>query len=957
MLILLACYGVAAAFAPWLVQRIGRPALFVLALVPGAAFADTLRTTGLAAAGGARVETLPWIPGLDVELAFRMDTLSWALSLLVTGVGALVLVYCARYFRPDDPDLGRFAGVLVAFAGVMYGLVVTDDTIVLYVFWELTTICSYLLIGHLAARASSRMAALQALIVTTAGGLAMLIGLIMLSVAAGTGRISEIVADPPSGPLVTAAVIAVLVGALTKSALVPFHFWLPSAMAAPTPVSAYLHAAAMVKAGVYLIARFAPGFADTPGWVPVLTIAGLATMLVGGWRALRQHDLKLVLAYGTVSQLGFLTVLLGTGTRTAALAGLALLLAHGMFKSTLFLVVGIIDRCAGTRDLRTLSGFGRAHPAVAAIGVLAAASMAGLPPFAGFAAKEAAFTGLHTADGGYAQLALWGTLAGSVLTVAYTARFVWGAFADKRGLPDSPTRRIGPVFAGPAGLLAVSGLVAGLLARPADGLLAPYADLVAAGPAAVGEAIGHTYHLALWHGWVLALGLSAITLAGGLTLFALRRPVETVQQALPVLADADRGYQRLMRGLDVVAARLTVRTQVGSLPVYLAVILSVLVVSIGLVLAHNSTWSAWRWWDEPVQLTLTLVIVLAAVAATRVTRRFAAVVTVGVVGYSVGVVFAVHSAPDLALTQILVETITLVVFILVLRRLPVRIGEQHGSTHRRTRALLAGLVGLAVVGATIAVSGVRTSEPVSALWGGPAYEYGGGRNVVNVALVDIRAWDTFGELSVLVVAATGVASLIFISRRTGALPRFSRGETGHDVEPEAERDAAPTRKSWLLAGRTLSPENRSILLEMVVRLLFHSAIIVSLFLLFSGHNQPGGGFSGGLVAGLALVARYLAGGRYELAEAVPIDAGLVLGLGMLFAAGTGLAGLLLGGEALQSAIVHLQLPVFGDVKLVTSLFFDIGVYLVVVGLMLDVLRSLGAEVDRQGQPTGEEAHR
>jgi multicomponent Na+:H+ antiporter subunit A len=945
MLLMLAIYGVAAGAAPWLVGRLGTRAFVVLSAVPAAAFVATLTASRDARAGTPYTESVPWIPGLDVDLAFRLDTLSWAMSLLVTGVGALVLFYCWRYFSDDEPGLGRFAATLTGFAGAMNGLVVADGLILLYVFWELTTIFSYLLIGHLTTRPISRRAAIEALVVTTAGGLAMLVGLIILAWQAGTDQISEIVANPPSGNLVTVAVYLLLAGAVTKSALVPFHFWLPAAMAAPTPVSAYLHAAAMVKAGVYLVALLAPGFADIPGWRPLLVTAGLLTMWVGAWRALRQHDLKLLLAYGTVSQLGFLTLLLSIGTREAALAGLAMLLAHGLFKAALFLTVGVIDHCTGTRDIRKLSGLGHARPVLALGGTLAALSMAGVPPFAGFVAKEAGFTALLEQGTTAGRLVLAGVVIGSALTAAYSARFVWGAFARKAGISEFEPRPERASFLLPSSLLGLAGLVTGLAAGLIDPWLAPYADTL---PPAAAE----PYHLALWHGMPLALGLSALALAAGAGLFLVRDRFERLQARLPVLADAEHGYQRLMRGLDTLAIAVTGRTQVGSLSVYLAVILSVLVAGLGTTLALNEFWPKVRLWDQPAQAIPVILIAMAAIAATRATKRFTAVVIVGVVGYSIGLIFAMQGAPDLALTQMLVESITLVVFILVLRRLPTRMGALHGSTHRRARAVLAVFVGVVMMGVTAAVVGVRAAAPVSAGWADLAYSFGGGKNIVNVALVDIRAWDTMGEISVLIAAATGVASLVFIRRRTGAPPRipvevYAADPDAHDTDPSND-DQPLGPRAWLLAGRTLAPENRSIILEVVVRLLFHTAIIVSLYLLFAGHNRPGGGFAGGLVVGLALIARYLAAGRYELGEALPVDAGVVLGLGLVMAVGTGLAGLVFGGQVLESVIWQVSLPVFGEVKLVTSLFFDIGVYLVVVGLLLDVLRSLGAEVDRQG---------
>ena len=355
MLLLLGAFAIVPMLLPWLVARIGARAFFVAALLPVAAFVQAAVQTPAIIAGNIPFEAFDWIPSLGIELSMRMDTLSWLMALIVTGVGALVMLYCRWYFRGKTEGLGQFAAVLLAFAGAMYGLVLTDDLVVLVMFWELTSVLSYLLIGYYNRRAASRRAALQALLVTTLGGLVMLIGVVLLVVDTGTSSISTILAEAPTGPVVDAALVLLLVGALSKSAIFPFHFWLPGAMAAPTPVSAYLHAAAMVKAGIYLIARLAPVFAVAPTWRPIVIGLGVFTMLLGGFQALRESDLKRVLAFGTVSQLGLLAVVLGFGTRDMALAGLALLLSHALFKSALFLVVGVIDRQLSTRDIGELS--------------------------------------------------------------------------------------------------------------------------------------------------------------------------------------------------------------------------------------------------------------------------------------------------------------------------------------------------------------------------------------------------------------------------------------------------------------------------------------------------------------------------------------------------------------------------------------------------------------------------
>ena len=947
MLAILIAFAALALILPLVRRLIGRRVFLVAALVPTAAFVYTLALSGAVVDGGQVVEVVPWVPQLDLAIAVRLDTLSWVLALVVTGVGALVLLYCARYFDDEEEGLGRFAAVLLAFAGAMYGLVVADDVYLLFIFWEATSVLSYLLIGHATGRKASRGAALQALLVTTFGGLVMFVGLVLLSVDTGTSRLSEIVALAPSGPLVTTAIMLVLVGAMSKSAIWPFHFWLPAAMAAPTPVSAYLHAAAMVKAGIYLVARLAPGFADTPGWQEVVVFFGVLTMLFGAYTALRQHDLKLVLAYGTVSQLGFIMVVVGFGTRETALAGLALLVAHALYKSTLFLVVGIVDHNAGTRDLRKLSGLGRTTPVLATVTALALVSMVGLPPALGFVAKEAVFTSLldsGQAGNPFGWLALVGVAAGSALTVAYSARFFWGAFFSKRGVETVKPIKENAGFLFSPVLLAASGIALGLAAPLVDGMLSGYSETIPA----EGD---HAYHLALWHGFEPALAVSAATLLVGAAVFAWRG--RAIAKTSPTARAADV-YSNVLRVIDRTAARTTSATQRGSLPFYLGVILTVFIVAVGTALALNRSWpSGMKFWDFPAQAAIGVVMVIAAIAATRATKRFQAVVLVGVTGYGMAGIFALEGAPDLALTQILVEIVTLVAFVLVLRRLPARLGVRNGQGNRVVRAAIA--IGFALVMGAVAIVtlGARSALPISLEWPDLAYNQGHGRNVVNVALVDLRGWDTMGELSVIIVAATGVASLIFISGRSDNLPRLPRREAKRKMKAQrlgayaAQSSGDDARTSWLLAGRTLAAGNRSILLEVVVRLVFHPIIVVSVYLLFAGHNLPGGGFAGGLVAGLALVARYLAGGRHELAAAAPIDAGKLLGAGLTLAVGTALVPIFFGQAALQSSFIEGELWPFGHVEFVTSTIFDVGVYLVVVGLTLDVLRSLGAEVDRQ----------
>lgn len=998
MLQLLAVHLVAALAAPALVLWLGRKAFWVLALAPASVTVWALSLTADVMNGRGPTQSVVWIDAIDLNLTFRVDTLSWLMSLLVGGIGTLVLLYCSAYFKAGASGLGRFSGVLTAFAGAMFGLVTADDMLLMFVFWELTTVFSYLLIGHYHDRKASRRAAMQAMVVTTAGGLTMLVGVVLLGESAGTYSMSEVIADPPHGTAVTAAIVCLLVGAATKSALIPTHFWLPAAMAAPTPTSAYLHAAAMVKAGVYLVARFAPAYSDQTVWRAMVMVLGVGTLLLGGYRALRQHDLKLILAFGTVSQLGLIVLLVGFGTRATALAGLAMLGAHAMFKAALFLVVGVVDVATGTRDRRRLSGVGRALPVTATAGALATASMIGLPPFAGYVAKEAALDAFHHQGDWMGLVLLVAVAVGSALTVAYGLRLWWGAFGTKpvmsaaqikaittaeardpkdqpaavearaaRQAEDegpaepAPVRRPSPLLVWPSAVLAALSLAVALVPHYGENLLDPYAATYPTGEAG---------HLALWGGFTPVLAITLAVLGCGFLIFWFSDVVEAAQSRVPRLPEADRIYRRMMRRLDDLAADVTALTQRGSLPLYLGIILVVFAASAGLpLLTLGSLPDRVRGWDEPAQLVVGLFVVAAAILVARARRRLKAVVLLGISGYGVAFLFLLHGAPDLALTQVLVETVTLVVFVLVMRRLPPYFSDRPLAGSRWLRLSVALGVGLTVGGLALVVPGARVHVPVSVDFAAEAYYFGGGKNVVNVTLVDIRAWDTMGEISVLLVAATGVASLIFLRRRSGAIYRAGEAPISRQVwtaggspDPQStvrtlpvsdQRKASYRPREWLRAGRTLAPQRRSVIFEVVARLLFHTMIVYSLFLLFSGHNNPGGGFAAGLVTGIALIVRYLAGGRYELGEAAPVQPGLLLGSGLFLSAGVGLVALVAGGHVLQSWIIDLHLPLVGDVHLVTSLFFDIGVYLVVVGLVLDILRSLGAELDRQAEAAGQ----
>ena len=963
MIALIAAHLCAAIVAPVLVSRLGRRALRLLALVPASAVVWALVVTPRALEG-AVTSHLRWIPGLDLDLWFRLDALSWVMTLVVGGVGAVVLVYASSYFSDSSAGLGRFAGVFTAFAGAMLGIVWVDQTMGLYTFWEATSLLSFLLIGHHHDRRPARAAARQALLVTTSGSLAMFTGFVMLGMApGGSFRISDLVDAASSGtldvgsPLVVVAALLVLGGAFSKSALVPFHFWLPGAMAAPTPVSAYLHAAAMVKAGVYLVARLTPGLTHVQVWSPVVVTVGLATMVLGGWRALRQNDLKLVLAYGTVSQLGLITATVGQGSAAAMAAGLTMLVAHSFFKSTLFLTVGAVESATGTRDLRRLSGLARRRPLLAAAASLAALSMAGVPLSTGYLGKEALITallhgtGATWTGGGVAAGAAVTTrtladvvvlvvvVLGSVLTAAYSWRAWWGAFGTRH--LEEPMRTCRPTPpAMTAGIVVLSlGALLGLAPHALEGVLARHGA----------GALPGTAHLAWWSGVEPAVLTGVILLAAAvLSLRAAR--FEAFQQCVAQPFSIVDVYAWSLRELEIVAVRLTRLTQRGSLPWDLSTIVVTLAASVAAaLLLLPPRRMVVRAWDSPLQLGIAVLIVFAAWMTARSRRRMRAAMALGATGLGVALLYASQGAPDLALTQLVVETVSIVVFVLVLRRLPRYFSDRPLASSRWWRLVAGAVVGVGVVLTGLYASSARIHESVSTLMPHEALSFGGGTNIVNVILVDIRAWDTVGELSVLLVIATGVASLVYVGSRSDRIDRAPRGGEG---------------ESFLPAVSMMRAQDRSTLFEVATRLLFPTMLVLSLWLLFIGHNNPGGGFSGGVVAGLAFVLRYLAGGRHELGEAMPVPAGRVMGLGLFIAGAGAMMPLLFGNAVLQSTEVALHLGVLGDLHFTTALVLDIGVYVLVVGLVLDLVSATGAEIDRQGRaplssartatPTGDE---
>jgi multicomponent Na+:H+ antiporter subunit A len=722
-------------------RRLGRGSLWVAAVPMAATAVWSATRLGSSDAVTAGFE---WVPGLDVAVEFRVDALASLLSVLVSGIGALVCVYAIGYFTPTATSMGRFAATLLAFSTAMVGLVWADSVWTLFIFWELTSITSFLLVGFKHADAVARVAARRALVITAGGGLALLAGFVLFVDAAGTSRLSEI--GPITGGTANAAAILILVAAATKSAQFPFHVWLPGAMAAPTPVSAYLHSATMVKAGVILVAVIAPAFQDSAVWKPLGLSFGLVTMVWGAIGALRHVDAKLILAWGTVSQLGLLITLLAVGSPKATFAAISILVAHAVFKAALFMVVGEVDVRTGTRSINSLSGLRREMPVTFAVAVISGASMAGIPPLLGFPAKEAAVEAALELSGSEFLVVGGLIIGGSVLTVAYTTRLLIGMFGSTAPMPErtvAPRRtamsaaEVTLAAASVLGFVAL-GWVTGVV-RPGVVTISPRADV---------------YSLLRWPGLTDAFLTSLAIVATGLVAGWLLARRHTASG--PVA----RGAANVDWTIDAVgrlARQVAGRVQHGSLPLYLATTVVVLITAAVPFIGQIEPDTLYRW-DNRAEPVLVLMIVAAAISATMVSSRLGAALVLGAVGFSVAGLFVAHGAPDLVLTQLLVETVIVVGFVVGLGRLATAF---PAATRLWTagRVVIALAMGGAVAVALAGSAGSPAGEaPVREL-AETAQTDGGGKNVVNVILTDTRALDTFGEVIVLMVVAVGILTL------------------------------------------------------------------------------------------------------------------------------------------------------------------------------------------------------
>ncbi len=826
-------------------------------------------------------------------------------------------LYAAGYFADDvpSPRVTRFAAFFTLFAGAMLGLVVAGDVWTLFVCWELTSVLSFLLIGLDDRDATARAGALRALLVTGAGGLAMLGGLLCLVHQAGSSSIAAVVEAAPRSTMGQVGLALVLVGAFSKSAQFPLHFWLPGAMAAPTPVSAYLHSATMVKAGVVLIARFAPAAAVLGWWRPLLVIVGGSTMLVGGVAALRRDDAKQSLAFGTVSQLGFLVLLVGVGNAAVTAAGVAWLVAHALFKCGAVPV---------RRRGRSCDGEPRSAPAVRCR--------------PGDAVDRRCSRAVHAVDGrppAAARLRRQGIGARRVGSRWRMGPCRPGRRRDRLGADDGVLAApvVGPVRDQARRRRAGHGPPPqrcagrrpdrrpGRASRVLLGLAAaPFASRLATATEALDP--GADAHLTLWPGLHLPLLLSvAITVAGD------RARRADLAGAMEAGADADRRRVRLRRaysGLLSGARRLTTVTQSGSLPVYVAVVIAVVVVVLGVGLAQGAgSGGDAVLADSAMQFVVVLMAVALSIAVVAARRRFVSVLLLGGVGQAMTVLFLMYGAPDLALTQFMIETMGIVAFVLVLRHLPPDFSRPPSWAPRVVRIGLAVAAGVAVAWFAFLAGSVDKPTDVREAMEQLSLPAAGGRNVVNVAVIDFRGVDTMFEITVFGTAALGVANLVGAVRR---------------------RSTPPSRIGA-----------HSMVFEQVTRMIFHLTLLASAYVALRGHNAPGGGFAGGLIAGAAFVFRILAGGqsmeRPWIARLSPV---LLIGTGILLAVGSGTAALIAGQEFLETAIVHVHLPWIGDVKLVSAAIFDFGVYLLVIGVVIIVLGNLASRTHAAGP---EDRHR
>ncbi len=912
---------VGALFAAWF-SKLGRlHAAWTAGFVTLSALAFMAPLISQAFAGHILVQQFNWVPLIGLNLAFRLDGLGLLFALLILGIGLLIILY-ARYYLSENDDMGRFYAYLLLFMGSMLGIALSENIIQLLIFWELTSLSSFLLISYWQNRHESRFGARMALTVTGAGGLALLAGFLLLGKIVGSYDLSVILASGDlirSHELYVPTLILVLLGAFTKSAQFPFHFWLPNAMAAPTPVSAYLHSATMVKAGVFLLARLFPALSGTPEWFWLVSMTGLTTLVFAAYIAIFKHDLKGLLAYSTISHLGLITLLFGIGTPLAAVAGVFHIINHATFKASLFMAAGIIDHETGTRDMRRLSGLWNFMPYTGMLAMVAAASMAGVPLFNGFLSKEMFFAEtLNDINLPWGwMLPAAATLAG-IFAVAYSIRFIHTVFfngipSNLPKIPHEPPRWMKVPVEILVALCLLVGIFPTFTVEPI---------LVVAASGMLQEALPE-YSLAIWHGFNTAFIMSMIALLGGLLLYLIRKPFLAFHDLLDDYISFKAGYQVLLNYLFTFAGKITHFLDTQSLQRMIFVFI-LFIFALGMAnfdfsnpLINDATLLP----VDFISLLVALLLVCAALATVMLHhQRLLALILIGAVGLSVVLIFIKFSAPDLALTQLSVEVVTIVLMLLALYFLPQQSPMESSRLLKNRDAIISIFAGIGVAMLTWGVL-TRPYDSIAGYFLANSVSGGGGANVVNVILVDFRGYDTLGEITVLALAGLGIFAMLDHMKLSGS---------HHHHKPAWDHDSHP------------------LIMASFTRLLLPLALLVSLFILLRGHNLPGGGFIAGLITGVALIMQYLANGIAWTQPRLPFNAHTIIGAGLLIATLTGLASGIFDYPFLTSTFGHLKWPVIGEFELASAMAFDLGVYFVVVGTTLLILINLGL-VNHQGQ--------
>jgi len=860
-----------------------------------------------------------WIPQLGLAFSLRLDGLSFMFALLVLAIGLLVFIY-ARYYLAGSESLPRLYALLLLFMGAMLGVVLSNNLLLLVIFWELTSIVSFLLIGFWPSRPDARRGARMALTITGAGGLALLAAVLLLGRVCGSYDLNVVLAhagEVQHNPLYPAILLLILFAACTKSAQFPFHFWLPHAMSAPTPVSAYLHSATMVKAGIFLIARFYPVLEGTDWFFYVTSLIGLVTLTGGAAMALVQRDLKGLLAYSTISHLGLIVLLFGLDTQLSTVAALFHTFNHAVFKASLFMAAGIIDHETGTRDLGRLRGLRRFMPHTALLAGVASLAMAGVPLLNGFLSKEM-FFGETLAQGllgnfNWVIPALAVVAAG--LSVAYSLRFVWGVFFDgetPHDLPHYPPHEPPRFMRLPVEILVVICLLVGLLPQRTIGRMLESAAWFALG------GVVPTYSLSLWHGFNLPLIMSAVSFLGGALLFFYRRDAFRHHRSLLSEMNASEGFDRFVQQLEKAAGVVVRIFETRSLPSYLAwMIVAMVVVPGAALLSLTALDGAYRSVPlDPVTLIGLVLMALLAVGVVLVrANTLYALVMLSTCGLLITLAFVRFSAPDLALTQISVEVVTVLLLVLAIYFLPVEQRALQPVPTRAFNAVLAIAGGALIGGVAYALMTRAPAAGIAPFFLANALPGSGGHNVVNVILVDFRGFDTMVEISVLVVAGLAVKALL-----RGL--RLKSPDTG------------PGGLPW-------SSQSHPLMLAILARLMLPLTVLVAVFIFLRGHNLPGGGFVAALVVSIALLLQYVANGVLWTESRIRINYRALAGLGILVAGATGVGAIVFGQPFLTSAFGHLHVPLIGEIELSTAMLFDLGVFGAVVGTTLTIVSHLG----------------